>query len=813
MQRLVLLRPRAVALRPSGLPRGNLVAWSKHSNTAARAFAEDASAAAASKPKKGRRRLVFATGLLGTAGAVYGSMAYYGYTLMDDAEKNRQAAEEKPVPKRRECIERLKSGEVFDVLVVGGGATGAGVALEAQLRGLKVACVEQEDFASGTSSKSTKLLWAGSRYLVKGLVKLFSPGSILAPLEAWEEFKGTWHMVLGCFQERGYMLRLNPHLTNWVPIAVPLDKWIIWPPPFDYPPAALGPMTGMFVIFFKFYDAMSMWTAPSSYVMSATRAQQEFPQMDAKRMKYVSVFYEGAHNDSRTNIAIALTAAMHGACVANYAAVDSILFDDQGKACGATVSDKSMPGSKSFPVKARQVVYAGGPFTDGLRELSEGKDVEKVVNGSGGTHIVLPPYYCPRHLGMVDMMTSRGSFLFFLPWEGYTLVGTTDVKTKPDLHHEVPEDEIQYIVNECEKYLHPSLQVRRRDVMSAWYGIRPLVKDPNVTDQSSVSRDHVVSHHPTNGITFISGGKWTTWREMAEDCVNQVIAKDEDLKKAAGPSKSLTTPLIGAGRTPEFPDGYTEQMAVTLSQKYDLAYDVAQHLVRNYGTRASDVLKCVDKETVKDSRSGLYKHYPRLYEGAAATTGYPYLEAEVVYAMDHEFAVTACDILARRTRLAFLNSTAARLSLPRVVEIMGDRLGWDQARRRQEIEKCEVLLARDFAGPVPNKKGAHLRTACTADVKDVFDKLDVQQRGSLSREGIRSASEALGFPLDESHLTKAMTEMGADASGQVNFPKFMMWWNTSDESNEVHTKITMGTRFEKGRHGGVSTKPASVHPE
>merc|ERR1719353_2419270 len=289
---------------------------------------------------------------------------------------------------------------------------------------------------------------------------------------------------------------MNPHITNWVPIAVPLDKWIIWPPPFEYPLAALGPCTGLFVFFFKFYDALSGWTAPSSFVLSSKAASNEFPQMNAVDMKYVSVFYEGAHNDSRTNVAIALTAANHGACMVNYAKVHKINFDGNGVACGAEVADESSTGAKPFTVKAKKVVYCGGPFTDGLRQLSEGKDVKKVVNGSGGTHIVLPPYYCPRNMGMVDMMTSRGSFLFFLPWEGYTLVGTTDVKTKPDMHHKVPEDEIQFLINECEKYLNPNLHVRRTDVMSAWYGIRPLCADPNAKDQSSVSRDHTVSHHP-----------------------------------------------------------------------------------------------------------------------------------------------------------------------------------------------------------------------------------------------------------------------------------------------------------------------------
>eukprot|EP00439_Symbiodinium_sp_Y106_P077655 s2731_g16.t1 len=188
-------------------------------------------AAEAVGPSKWRRRLLLASGAVGVTAVGVGSFS---------------TVEEKPVPTRADQIKRLASGEEFDILVVGGGATGAGVALEAQLRGLK------EDFASGTSSKSTKLLWAGSRYLVKGLVKLFSPSSLMNPVAAWSEswtalldtaaqqsygddmeFAGTWHMVLGCFRERTYMLTMNPHITNWVPIAVPLDKWIIWPPPFE----------------------------------------------------------------------------------------------------------------------------------------------------------------------------------------------------------------------------------------------------------------------------------------------------------------------------------------------------------------------------------------------------------------------------------------------------------------------------------------------------------------------------------------------------------------------------------------------------
>jgi glycerol-3-phosphate dehydrogenase len=306
---------------------------------------------------------------------------------------------------------------------------------------------------------------------------------------------------------------------------------------------------------------------------------------------------------------------------------------------------------------------------------------------------------------------------------------------------------------------------------------------------SSASRDHVVSHHPTNDITFVSGGKWTTWREMAEDCVDQAVEGSPYLKKKAGPSRSLETPLIGTGKTEQFPNGWHENLAVRLSQQYDLAFDVAQHLARNYGTRAPDVLRYVDSSGVKGSRSGLYKHYPRLYEGAAATTGYPYLEAEVRYAVDVEYARKPADILGRRTRLAFLNSTAAHLTLPKVVEIMGDQLGWDQKRKRKELEEAEAVMYRDYAGPVPNKKGAKLRNACTADVMDIFHKIDTKRQGLISREGIANAAKELGFPLNEAQLEKAMTEMDTHGKGQVGFPEFLMWWNSAEE-NQVWSSLS-----------------------
>lgn len=506
-------------------------------------------------------------------------------------------------------------------------------------------------------------------------------------------------------------------------------------------------------------------------------------------MKYVSVFYEGAHNDARTNTALALTAMTKGATVLNYMRADELLFNEKtGKCEGALCTDLSDRANlvDDVKIRAKKVIFCGGPYTDGLREMEERSSEEpfkKVVNGSGGTHIVLPQYYCPRGLGLVDMMTSRGSFLFFLPWQGYTLVGTTDVKNpNPKLHNKVPEDEVQYLINECEKYLSPHLKVRRRDVMSAWYGTRPLCVDPNAKDQSSVSRDHLVSHHPENGITFVSGGKWTTYREMAEDCLDQVLEREPELQGKAGPCVTLKTPLVGAGKTDAHCNGYHDNIKVLLCQGYDLAPDVAEHLSRTYGTRANEVLEYVDPARVTESRTGMYKHYRRIFDGAAMTL-YPYLDAEIRYAVTHEHACTAADILCRRTRLAFLNSTATQLSVEKVVDIMGDMLEWSTDRKKMEIEQTHKVLQRDFLGPIPNKKNALLRAACVTDVQEAFNLADSTKQGKIPASVVAEVAKELKFPFRSmTEESSAIREMDPEDTGYVTFFRFLNWWNHGEET-------------------------------
>lgn len=418
------------------------------------------------------------------------------------------------IPSRKAMLDQviLNSKQEFDVLVIGGGSTGAGVALDAIKRGLNVVCVEREDFGSGTSSRSTKLLWGGSRYLVQALVSLFHYDLRLLrrPKETIQKFLAEFRMVMNCHRERKFLLSTQPHLTNWIPIAVPITSWFIWPPPFNYPPAAFGPL-GLFYFFFKFYDALSGFTSPPSHIMLPSRAKRKFSQLNVSEIKYCPVFYEGQHDDARTNLTIAQTAALYGAKMLNYCNVIEFNKNSSGRVTGAQIYDEN--SKSTFSISAKSVIFCGGPFTDEIRKLENNK-CDDIVSGAGGIHIVIPGYYAPNNFGLVDMATSDGRFLFYLPWEGHVLIGTTDHPSKPSMRPVPAEDEIQWLLHEASKYLSKELKMRRQDVLSAWSGVRPLAADPHADSTASVSRDHVVSYNPTTGTVFLAGGKWTTYREM-----------------------------------------------------------------------------------------------------------------------------------------------------------------------------------------------------------------------------------------------------------------------------------------------------------
>ena len=727
------------------------------------------------------------------------SRTYYGAVARTDSVT---------LPTRDENLQRMRrinspgetnGGQQWDVVVVGGGATGSGAALDAASRGLKTVLLEREDFASGTSSRSTKLLWGGSRYLVQALMNLFSTKLLTSPVATIKDFLPTFKMVRNCIGERQFMLDKQSHLTWWLPIAVYHQNWVQWPPPFGYPPAALGPL-GVYSLFFKFYDFLAGFKAPPSHIMTRTRAARKFQHLDLDHLKYCSVFYEGMHDDARTNLSIAQTASLYGAACANYTEVVSLLREDAmdaKKVTGVVIEDK-LTGER-IDVRAKSVVFAGGPFTDSLLKLDD-EEATKVVKGASGVHIVLPGYYAPAGMGMVDMNTSDGRFLFFLPWEGHVVVGTTDRKAEATMRPEPEEVEIQWILKEASKYLNPELVCRRSDVLSAWCGVRPLVDDPNAKDGAG-SRDHVICHHKESGVVWISGGKWTTYREMAEEVIDKAIEVHDLHPAQSTQSRTRDISLIGS-------HGFSNLLPVRLVQEYGIAESVATRLAKAYGGRAFEVMRIERDELRRTGR------------GVRLTPGFPILEAEVIYACRHDWAVHAEDFLARRTRLAFLNKDVALSCIPRVVSVMAKELKWDAQRQEQETQQCLDFL-KTFGGDKPMRTETSARMATYHDISEAWQLVcasNAEQNGQgfvntpltttlirLNRNNIVLVANILEFPLTEQELdaclASASTTGGEEPS--ISLKEFDAWWNGDDLNPHLDTFRRSMSVAEKIKGGGA----------
>ncbi|KAB2841947.1 FAD-dependent oxidoreductase, partial [bacterium] len=432
----------------------------------------------------------------------------------------------------------------------------------------------------------------------------------------------------------------------------------------------------------KMYD----WLAgksnlkPSRY-LRAKDAKKSFPMLKAKGLRGGVLYYDGQFDDARMNVTIAMTAIQQGATVLNHVEVTD-LRKENSRLVGATVRDRFT--GEAFPVKAKVVVNATGPFCDHIRHMDD-PQAPKMLSASSGIHIVLDKRFSPPATGLLIPKTEDGRVLFLLPWLGHTLVGTTDNPAKIESNLKPTEEDIQYILRHIEQYF--DVPVSRQDVLSAWSGLRPLVSNPKASDTAGLSRDHIV-HVSDSGLLTVTGGKWTTYRKMALDAVDHAVKVGK--LSPLGPSRSEVVPLMGAV-------GYSEDLPKRLQKEFGLAEDVAQHLAKAYGALAREVATL--------AREGY---------GQRLADAHPYLEAEVLYGIRHEMGYTVTDVLARRTRLAFLDIGSARRALPRVLEIMGDELGWDPARRREEEQKFEDYLSDlpDFAKPQEN--GAEARAARSA---------------------------------------------------------------------------------------------------
>jgi glycerol-3-phosphate dehydrogenase len=515
---------------------------------------------------------------------------------------------------RAERIAALKSGETFDLLVIGGGATGCGIAVDAATRGLKVALVERQDFAEGTSSRSTKLLHGGVRYLeaaIKGLDR------------------AHFHLVMEALAERGRVLANAPHLSRRLAMVTPLYSWLAVP----YVWAGL-----------KLYDLLSgRMSLGASRLLSRAETLRLMPGLRGEGLKAGVLYYDGQFVDSRLVIALMRTAREAGAALANYVEAVAILHED-GRAAGARLRD--VLTGDSWDLAAKTVINATGPFADRVSRLDDAA-AAPILRVSAGVHIVVDRRFLPGEAGLLIPKTDDGRVLFVLPWQGHALIGTTDDPAELADHPKVREADVDYLLDHARRYL--AAGIASADVKSLWSGIRPLAFERKSASLAQLARDHVLVPSPS-GLLSVSGGKWTTYRLMAEQAVDRVT----DL-----PCRTRALTLFGARAFA--PDG-----AGLLRQEDD----VAEHLHFTYGDQASRVLAAGKAD--------------RLHPN------HPYIVAEVIHAVREEDAEHAIDVLARRLTLAMVDRRAAAECGDQVIALMASELEWDEERQQAERE----LLSR-----------------------------------------------------------------------------------------------------------------------
>ncbi|KAG1676799.1 Glycerol-3-phosphate dehydrogenase, mitochondrial [Nymphon striatum] len=660
------------------------------------------------------------------------------------------------LPTRAQQIKNLKSNTEYDIVIIGGGATGAGIALDAVSRGLKTAIIEMDDFSSGTSSRSTKLIHGGVRYLQKAIMKF-----------DYEQYK----MVKEALRERANLLEIAPHLSYPLPIMLPVYTW--WQIPYYW--------AGI-----KMYDLIAgRRNVKSSYFLSKKDALEIYPMLKKDNFCGAIVYYDGAHNDARMNLAIVLTAARLGAITANHVGVTSLLKtiteDGAERVSGVTVKD-ALTGEQ-WNVKSKCVINATGPFTDSIRKMDD-QNVRKICMPSAGVHIVLPNYYSPDKMGLLDPATSDGRVIFFLPWQNATIAGTTD-KLCEVSHNPTPsEEDIQFILNQIRNYLNPDVEVRRGDVLSAWSGIRPLVLDPNNANTESVARNHII-HVSDSGLITIAGGKWTTYRSMAEETIDTAV-------KYAGLETSQQCQTIGL--LLEGAHYYTPTMFIRLVQDFGLENEVAQHLATTYGDRAFAVAKL----------AGLTgKRWPVV--GRRLHEEFPYLEAEVKYAIT-EYACTAVDVIARRLRLAFLNVPAAEECLPKIIDIMSKELNWSKAEKKSQMDLALQFLNNDM-GQAVNKE-SRTQTDLNFTKQEMnnyiqqFQLLDGNRKGYLTMNELQKSFETLtGKKISGDEMHSIMGEVDFNKNGQIELSEFLELMAAMKNGAISHNRIakTLASNYDAHR--------------
>ena len=518
---------------------------------------------------------------------------------------------------RDKMIDRLNETPIWDIIIIGGGATGLGAAVDAATRGYKTLLAEQEDFAKGTSSRSTKLVHGGVRYLAQGNIKL----------------------VLDALRERGLLLKNAPHICADLSFIIPAYKW--WEKMY-------------YGIGLKIYDIMAgKLSLGNTKIISRQTALQLLPAIETNNLKAGIIYKDGQFDDARLAINLAQTAAENGAAVLNYCKVISLIKENE-KITGIIFNDTI--NKKQYSAKAAVVINATGVFADDILKMDNAAQ-PNLVSPSQGIHIVLDKKFFPGNDALMIPKTADGRVLFAVPWHGKVVVGTTDTPVKEiSLEPKALEEEIQFILKHINLYLNTG--ITKKDVKSIYAGLRPLVKNIVAKKTSLLPRDHTIVV-AKSGLVTITGGKWTTYRKMAKEVIDKAIIAGK-LK-----NKSCVTAVLKI-------HGWTNNIDTSNALNF-------------YGADAAEIKKlCEADESGKEL----------LHQSLS------YIKASVIWAVRNEMAMTVEDVLARRTRMLFLDAQAAIEAAPMVAKLMAKEMNRDEEWIAQQLNSF-ITLAKGYLLPNP----------------------------------------------------------------------------------------------------------------
>ena len=536
---------------------------------------------------------------------------------------------------RAESLERLTT-EPVDLLVIGAGITGAGIARDAAMRGVHTALVDKADFASATSSSSSRLIHGGLRYLEHRHLRL----------------------VFEASRERRILLRIAPHL--------------VWPRSFIFP-IHTGCRVKRWQLFagLWLYDLLAAFRNVQRHEILGKRGVlRAEPQLRGRGLKGGARYYDAQCDDARLTLANVRDAHRHGATVANYARVERLDTAD-GTVGGAWVTD--LVTGREHLVRAHVVVNATGPWTD---EIGGTPGARSTLHPTKGAHVLVPSWRIGNREAVTLISPIDGRVLFVIPWRDFTYIGTTEteVEESPDDVRTTAED-VVYLLRTVNAFF-PEARLTPDDVQATWAGLRPLVRLRDDEDPNAVSREHVITRHG-NGLVTIAGGKLTTYRKMAAEVVDTVVAQlhDMDGRPVPGPAPTDTEPLPG-GETRDL------DILIRTTEEDGFARAIAEHLVYSHGAETSAVLRLVHED-------------PEL--GNQVCSPHPTIWAQLVFAMRREMAVTLGDLLMRRTRLFHEAPRHALDVAEQVATLAGTEMQWDPDRTSAELAAYTAEVERNEA--------------------------------------------------------------------------------------------------------------------